>query len=181
MAQQFLGEIRCFGFNFQPFGWALCDGRLLQISQNTALFSLIGTFYGGNGTTTFGLPDLRSRAPMHWGNQGGFSGSTVIGEAQGTETVTLISGQLPVHTHAVTTEFLPPGGAAQRVATATSSASIGTSYPNAIYKASSPTPDTAFANSTIGVAGGSQPHDNMQPYLTLNFCIALTGVFPARN
>jgi microcystin-dependent protein len=179
MANPFVGEIRCFGFNFAPLGWALCNGQLLSISQNTALFSLLGTNFGGNGTSTFGLPNLQGNVPMHWGTSpGGFN--SVIGEVQGSSTVTLLSSQIPIHNHPIVSQVVAPGGAAEHAATPSSGASIGPSNPDGLYN-TSPTINATLSPSTIGATGGSQPHDNMQPYLTLNFCIALQGVFPARN
>ena len=177
MANPFVGEIRCFGFNFAPLGWALCNGQLLSISQNTALFSLLGTNFGGNGTTTFALPNLQGNVPMHWGNSGF---NSVIGEVQGGSTVTLTSNQIPIHNHAIISQVVATGGAAEHAATPSSGASIGPSNPDGLYN-TLPTINATFSPSTIGVTGGSQPHDNMQPYLVLNFCIALQGVFPARN
>jgi len=179
MTQPFVGEIRCFGFTFAPFGWASCNGQILPISQNTALFSLLGTSFGGNGTSTFALPNLQGNVPMHWGlGPGGFD--TSIGEVQGNSTVTLISGQIPAHNHTVVSQVVAPGGAAEHAAAPQSGASIGPSNPDGLY-GTSPTINAVFSPSTIGVTGGSQPHDNMQPYLALNFCIALQGVFPSRN
>jgi microcystin-dependent protein len=179
MTSPFVGEIRCFGFNFAPTGWALCNGQLLSISQNTALFSLLGTNFGGDGQSTFGLPDLQGNVPMHWGNgPGGFTSE--IGEVQGSSTVTLLSSQIPIHNHAIISQVVAPGGAAEHAATPPSGASIGPSNPDGLYN-TSPTINATFSPSTIAATGGSQPHDNMQPYLTLNFCIALQGVFPARN
>jgi microcystin-dependent protein len=179
MTNPFVGEIRCFGFNFAPVGWALCDGQLLSISQNTALFSLLGTQFGGNGTTNFALPNLQGNVPTHQGT--GPNGiSTVMGDVQGSSTVTLTSNQIPIHNHAIVSQVVAPGGAAEHAATPSSGASIGTTNPDGLYK-TTPTINAMFSASAIGITGGSQPHDNMQPYLTLNFCIALTGVFPARS
>jgi len=174
MSNPFVGEIRCFGFNFAPRGWAFCNGQLLSISQNTALFSILGTTYGGNGTSTFGLPNLQGKVPMHP------SGNTVLGEVQGSPTVALASTQIPIHTHTVTAAIIAPGGAAEHTATPTASTFIGPSSPDQLYK-TSPTLNATFSSTVISTAGASLPHENMQPYLALNFCLALQGVFPARN
>jgi microcystin-dependent protein len=172
MAEPFLGEIRMFGFNFAPQGWAMCNGQLLPISQNTALFALIGTFYGGNGTTNFALPNLQSSVAIHQGQGPGLS-PYEIGQSGGTENVTLLQGQMPEHTHVVNASQSPgtgtrPAGAVLARATAD------------IYAAAADGSTTMNAG-TIGSAGGGQPHSNIQPYLTVNFCIALQGIFPSRN
>jgi microcystin-dependent protein len=172
MADPFVAEIRIFGFNFAPKGWALCKGQLLPISQNTALFSLLGTTYGGDGKTTFALPNLEGSAPMHPGQGPGLSLHD-LGEMSGSETVSLLQSEIPAHAHslmsqvAVANRSNPIGNAIARV---------GATGPYA------PTGPTAAQLSATAVApaGGGQPHNNMQPYLTLNFCIALQGVFPAR-
>ena len=183
MSNPYLGEIRCFGFNFAPVGWAMCNGQLLPISQDTALFSLLGTTYGGNGTSNFALPNLQGQIPMHWGNGTGLS-PTVIGEAQGTSTVTVTSSALPQHTHTLTAYVTAPGGAPERLASPDLATSyIGPSNPDAIYL-TGPTAgqiNTSFNPAVIGTTGSGLAHDNMQPYLVLNFCIALQGVFPSRN
>jgi len=179
MSQPFIGEIRCFGFQFAPVNWALCDGQLLPISNFDALFAILGTTYGGDGQTTFALPNLQGRVPMHWGNgAGGFN--TVIGEVQGTTTVTLTTAQIPQHQHAIDAAVVAPGGAPERTATPSASTYIGTSDPDGLYK-SAPTLDAPFAPAAIGNAGSSLPHENRQPYLALNFCICLNGIFPSRN
>ncbi|MEA2935132.1 MAG: hypothetical protein QOD74_1778 [Variibacter sp.] len=179
MAEPYVGEIRCFGFNFAPRNWAFCNGQLLPIASNTALFSLLGTTYGGNGQTTFALPDLRGRGPMHWGSPPGLN-ATDLGEMQGAPTVTLGPQQMPAHNHTVTAANIRPGGAAQHAATPSTATYLGPSNPDGLYK-TSPTLDAPFSTATIGTAGGSVPHENMQPYLAVNFCIALSGIFPARN
>jgi microcystin-dependent protein len=179
MSQPFVGEIRCFGFQFAPVNWAFCNGQLLPISEFDVLYAVIGTTYGGDGQSTFALPNLQGAVPMHWGNGvGGFN--TQIGQVQGSTIVTLTQAQMPQHRHAITTAVVAPGGAPERTATPSASTNIGTSDPDGLYK-STPTLDAAFAPAAIGSAGGSQPHDNMQPYLALNFCISLFGVFPSRN
>ncbi|WXH29301.1 hypothetical protein WA016_03259 [Myxococcus stipitatus] len=174
LVDQFIGEIRIFAGNFAPRGWALCEGQLLPIAQNTALFSILGTTYGGNGQTTFALPDLRGRYPMQSGQGPGLS-PRVLGEQAGVETVTLIQTQMPAHNHSLNVSALDgdtetPSGtllAADSSATTTN------------YRAG---PIDATMNAmAIGVSGGTQPHENMCPFLVLNFMIALEGVFPARG
>jgi microcystin-dependent protein len=165
MAEPFIGEVKIVGFNFAPRGWAFCNGQLLPIAQNQALFSLLGTMYGGNGQTTFALPDLRGRVPIHMGN--GFT----QGQSGGEENHALTINELPIHTH------LPQGDSG--------SANAGTPVGNT-WAAQDAAPYASTANvamnaTTIGTAGGSQPHSNLSPYLTLNFCIALVGIFPSRN
>ena len=172
MSEPFVGEIRMFGFNFEPQGWAFCDGRLLPISQNAALFSLLGTTYGGDGVSTFALPDLRSRVPVSLGQGEGLS-SYAEGQAGGTETVTITPAQMPAHTHAVNASSSP--AASERPACCVLARSPDHSY------IPEPDTDTVMNAKMIGAAGNSQPHDNIQPYLVLNFCIALQGVFPARD
>lgn len=168
----FVGQIMMFGGNFAPRDWALCNGQLLPIAQNTALFSLLGTTYGGNGQTTFALPDLRGRVPVHQ------AAAHTIGESSGTESVTLITSQLPAHSHAVNTS----GSASDKPATDTDPAGRVLAVPNDGGNSFS-----ATANGVLGgtvntaIQGGTQPHSNMQPYTCVNFCIALAGVFPARN
>jgi microcystin-dependent protein len=181
MANPYIGEIRCFGFNFAPVGWAFCNGQLLSIAQNEALFAIIGTTYGGDGQTTFGLPNLQGQIPMHWGNgPGGFN--TSIGQVQGTTSVTLTTNQIPAHTHSVTAMEVPSGGVPERTAVPNSNTYFGpTQPPNAAYNLTPPSVTAAFSSKAIATQGGSQPHDNMQPYLVLNFCIALEGIFPSRN
>ncbi len=177
----FLGQITLFPFNFAPHGWALCEGQLLPIAQNTALFSLLGTYYGGNGTSTFALPDLRGRAPIGQGQGLGLS-SYPIGAQQGVETVALSSSQSPAHSHpflafAVPATASAPGGAlpAEGHGTGRGGASVNTYAP--LQNATA----TTLAAGQAGPAGGNQPHSNLQPYLTLNWCIALQGVFPSRS
>jgi microcystin-dependent protein len=171
MADPFVAEIRIFGFNFAPKGWAQCNGQLLPISQNTALFSLLGTFYGGDGKSTFALPNLQSSAPMDQGQSAGTSDRTV-GEAAGSQHVTLLESELPIHAHALNavestaTERQPPS---QLFAVGEAMSFYRTAQPN-----------TTMHPGILAAAGGSLPHNNMQPFLTLNFCIALQGVFPPR-
>ncbi|HEX5502327.1 MAG TPA: tail fiber protein [Thermomicrobiales bacterium] len=168
----FLGEIRMFGGNFAPKGWAFCNGQLLPIAQNTALFSLLGTTYGGNGQTTFGLPDLRGRAPLHWGQGPGLSPYTQ-GEQGGQEQITLISGQMPTHAHAA--NAVAGGGNNSSPAGNVWAASTTR---DSIYASGSP--GTTMNPAAIGNAGGNQPHENRQPYLTVSFIIALEGIYPTR-
>jgi microcystin-dependent protein len=172
MADPFVAEIRIFPFNFAPTGWAFCDGQLMPLSQNTALFSLLGTTYGGNGKSTFALPDLQGRAPMQPGQGPGLS-LRDLGEQGGVDTVTLLTTEIPLHTHNLlasseTGEDRPPAGKSFARSTG------GNLYGNP----ASPTP---MAFEMIPIAGGSLPHNNLQPYLTLHFCIALQGVFPPRG
>jgi microcystin-dependent protein len=178
MSSPFVGEIRCFGFNFAPANWAFCNGALISIAQNATLFNLIGTTYGGDGVNTFGLPDLRGRVPMHQGNALGIN--SVMGTLQGTETVTLLTGQIPAHTHLITSTIVAPGGINEHVATPTTSTFIGPSAPDQVYNGS-PTINAQFASSAIGSTGASQPHENRQPLLVLNFCISLFGIYPSQS
>jgi microcystin-dependent protein len=172
VADQFLAEIRIFPFSFAPQGWALCNGQLLPISQNTALFSLLGTFYGGDGKSTFALPDLQGNAPLHSGQGNGLT-ERFLGETAGSETVTLIQSEMPFHSHAMNGATLDPATAKA----VNPDASWGITQGGGIYQASA---NTTLAPEALAVAGGSLPHNNMQPYLTLNFCIALQGIFPPR-
>lgn len=173
MSEAFLGTIRLVGFNFAPVGWALCQGQTLAINTNPALFSLLGTTFGGDGLNNFNLPDLRGRVAIGQGQGPGLS-NYIEGQAGGAETVTLTGGQAPTHTHtmmAAATVTAPNPG---------SSLVLGTPAAAAvrIYGSSSPTP---LAPSSIGPFGSSGPHDNRQPYLGLNYIIALSGVFPSQN
>lgn len=177
MSEPFIGQIMMFAGNFAPRGWQFCQGQLISIAQNTALFSILGTTYGGNGTTTFALPDLRGRYPMQPGQGPGLSPRT-LGEQGGSENVTLISTQMPAHTHALTAsgaqgdQFSPEGHvSAVQV-------DPNTQQPVNMYSA---TPNTTMNPAAVGVAGGSQPHNNMSPYTCINFIIAMEGIFPSRN
>jgi len=180
MSQPYLGEIRMFGGNFAPRGNALCAGQLLSIAQNTALFSLLGTFYGGNGVQTFALPDLRGRLPINQGNGPGLT-PRVIGEQSGSENVTLIQTEMPQHNHLVnaTTDAgnLPGPGPKAIPASPTDGTNPGTLY---VVPPGTVTP-VAMASQSLPVAGGSQPHQNMMPSLCITFIIALQGIFPSRN
>ncbi|MCW2738051.1 tail fiber protein [Nocardioides sp.] len=173
MADPFVAEIRIFPFNFAPKGWAWCDGQLLPLSQNTALFSLLGTTYGGNGKSNFALPNLQGSAPMQPGQGPGLSLHD-LGETGGSETVTLLESEMPAHTHAVNASSGPAilqAPAADRV--------LGRAN-TTVYRANPDNP-VALAPEALAPAGGDQPHNNMQPYLTFYFNIALQGVFPPRT
>lgn len=176
MANQFLGEIRMVGFNFPPQGWATCDGQLLSISQNTALFSLLGTQYGGDGQTTFALPDLRGRVPVHQGQGPGLSGY-LIGEQGGTENVTLTQSQMPAHTHTIVVNDNTTGIAASGSGNYLNSK---TESGESVTSGSPPSAPVTLNSAAVNNSGGSQPHTNRQPYLCINFIIALTGIFPSR-
>lgn len=171
MSEPFLGEIRLFGFNFAPTGWAFCQGQLMPISQNTALFSLLGTQFGGDGRSTFALPDLRGRVAMSLG-QGPTLQNYDIGQVGGAEVVTLNATQMPQHAHNVMANGSPATGS--RPAGAVLARTSGNVYAAA--------PDgTAMNAGTVAAAGGGQPVDLHQPFLVVNFCIALQGIFPSRN
>ena len=173
MADQFLAEIRIFGFNFPPTGWAFCDGQLLPLSQNTALFALLGTNYGGDGRSTFGLPDLKGMAPMFHGQGPGLS-LRDLGQEGGSETVTLIETEIPSHSHSIRVSIAD--GPAELSDPANSALGVSS---RPLYKAT--TGDSFMASQALSPAGGGLPHNNMQPYLVLNFCIALQGIFPPRQ
>ncbi len=172
MADPFVAEIRIFPFNFAPRGWAFCNGQILPISQNTALFSLLGTTYGGNGQTTFALPDMQGNAPMHPGQGPGLSLHD-LGEMSGTPAVTLLESEIPAHTHVLRGSIA--------VADSPNPAGADTAGPSSdnIYAPAANLVNMAFQ--ALPPAGGSLPHNNMMPYLTLNFNIALQGVFPPRS
>jgi microcystin-dependent protein len=175
VANQFLGEIRIFPFGFAPNGWASCNGQVLPISQNTALFSLFGTYYGGNGTTTFGLPNLQGASPLHQGQGPGLSPYD-IGDTGGSQTVTVLSAQLPPHPHTLQGDGRPGD-----LNTPSSATVLARSSPS-IYKTSAGAATAAMAAQVLGGSGGgSGPHNNLMPYLTLNFCVALQGVYPTRS
>lgn len=175
MADPFVAEIRIFPFNFPPRGWAWCDGQLLPLSQNTALFSLLGTVYGGNGMNNFALPDLRGRAPMHPGQGPGLS-LRDLGEAGGSETVTLLQTEIPSHSHALR----PNNDGATTNAPSGQLAARPFGRGNNLYTTMT-APLQMMAREALAPAGGGQPHNNMQPYLTFHFCIAMQGVFPPRT
>jgi microcystin-dependent protein len=174
MSDQFIAEIRIFPFNFAPNGWAMCDGQILPISQNTALFSLLGTTYGGDGKNNFGLPNIQGRSVMHPGQMPGSGIVHNLGEMAGSETVSLQLSEIPSHNHNVGAQTVPLGSVATPAGNVLTRPASGNLYtaPNTQMVTMSP--------SALGPAGGDLPHNNMQPYLTLNFCIALQGIFPAR-
>jgi microcystin-dependent protein len=179
MSQPYLGEIRIFGGNFAPRGNAMCNGQLLAISQNTALFSILGTTYGGNGTTNFALPDLRGRVPIHMGQGPGLS-NYVLGQQDGSEAVTLNTTQIPSHTHTATAHCHSEAGNSKDPTSNVWSKDAGVS--SAVFSTSSPDGTMNSAAVTVdNSGGGNQPHPNIQPYLTVNFIIALEGIFPSRN
>jgi microcystin-dependent protein len=172
MSDQFLAEIRIFPFNFPPTGWAFCNGQIMPLSQNTALFALLGTTYGGDGKSTFALPDLQGSAPMQPGQGQGLS-LRDLGEQSGVESITLLVSEIPFHTHGMMASLddgdikIPGPGR-----------SLAKSTGNSIYAAA--TDNSTLAFQSLPQAGGGLPHNNMQPYLALNFCIALQGIFPQR-
>jgi microcystin-dependent protein len=170
-----IGEVRMFAGNFAPRSWALANGQILSIAQNTALFSILGTMYGGNGQTTFGLPDLRSRFPIGAGQGPGLS-TRSEGEVGGEETVTLLQSEMPAHTHAL--QASSAAGTHIRPQTRVL-AKVDPVTGNNIYNAGPP--DSAMAAESIGLTGGSQPHDNMPPYMGINFIICIEGIYPSRN
>lgn len=171
MADPFIAEIRIFPFNFAPRGWAWCDGQLMPLSQNTALFSLLGTTYGGNGKSNFALPDLQGRAPMQPGQGPGLSLHD-LGETGGSETVTLLESEMPAHSHALNTSQ------SDGISSTPIGQQLATGIGLGMYAA--PSALAAMSPNALAPAGGDQPHNNMQPYLTFYFCIALQGIFPAR-
>lgn len=174
MATPFIGEIRMFGGNFAPVGWAFCDGQLQSIAGNDALFALIGTTYGGDGQVTFALPDLRGRLPLHIGSGGSLS--YTLGERAGVESVTVTTSQMPIHTH---TLF----GSGNQASTTTPSSSVlpGVAALATILAYGTDAPSTPTRADAISAAGGSQPHSNMQPFTCINFIISLFGIFPTQS
>ena len=166
MAQPYVGEIRMFAGNFNPAGWMFCEGQLLPISENETLFQLIGTTYGGDGESTFALPDLRGRIPLHQGN--GF----ILAETGGVEEVTLTTQQIPSHTH----PFLASGALGNQ---GTVAGNLCANSNGALYYIDSTPPNVSMNNASISPVGGSQPHTNFQPYLCINFIISLFGIFPS--
>ena len=170
MADQFVAEIRILPFNFAPIGWALCNGQLMPITQNTALFSLLGTFYGGDGKSTFALPDLQGMASMQQGQGPGLS-QYFLGQTSGQENVTLLTSEMPAHNHILKDS---PNNA-EATSSTNNSLAIASS---AIYSASAA--NDTMAGGALFPSGGDSPHSNMMPYLTMNFCIALQGIFPQR-
>jgi microcystin-dependent protein len=180
MSSPFVAEIRMFGFNFAPTGWVQCNGQLLPISQNTALFSLLGTFYGGDGKSTFALPGLQDSVPIHQGQGAGLS-QRFLGEIGGTPSVTLLISEIPLHNHA---PQVSPNDATTAVANGAvigkSKWDDGQGTTGAVSTFSAQPADTMLQPLALAVVGSSLPHNNLMPYLTVNFCIALQGVFPPR-
>jgi microcystin-dependent protein len=173
MADQFVAEIRLFGFNFAPTGWAQCNGQIMQLSQNTALFSLLGTTYGGDGRSTFALPDLQGAVPIAPGQGPGLP-LYDLGQTGGSATVMLLQSEIPNHTHTASASTVPLGTVAQP------SSAVGYSRP-ASGNAYGTGAQTTMAPTALTPAGNSVPHNNLQPYLVLNYCIALQGIFPPRG
>jgi microcystin-dependent protein len=173
MSDQFLAEIRAFPFNFPPTGWAFCAGQIMPLSQNTALFALLGTTYGGDGKSTFALPDLQGNVPMQPGQGQGLS-ERFLGEQSGAETITLLQSEIPVHTHQLFAVSEPGDLQGPDPARSLARTGNGFCYHTAL------SPAVNMAPQSLSVSGGSLPHNNMMPYLTLNFCIALQGIFPQR-
>ncbi|GAA4824269.1 tail Collar domain-containing protein [Marinicella pacifica] len=171
MSEPFLAEIRIVGFNFAPRGWAFCDGQILPINQNQSLYSLLGTTYGGDGRTSFALPDVRGRVPIHVGNSGGGTHHT-LGQKTGEETHTLSVAEMPQHQH-------PVNGTGNTATEATPNSNLLPAVNNGKPYAS--TASAPMGDNTIAPVGGGQAHNNMQPYLAMNYCIALQGLFPSRN
>jgi microcystin-dependent protein len=177
MSNPFVAEIRVVGFNFAPRGWASCDGQLLPISQNTALFSLLGTFYGGDGKSNFALPNFEGSAPMHWGSGAGLTQRS-LGQTGGEPNVTLLQSELPAHPH--TLQGRPVPGSLTTPANTDAMARVNPTT-SEIYKAPAGAATVTMNPLSIGPAGNGLPHNNMQPYLCLFFIIAMQGVYPARN
>ena len=177
MSEPFVAEIKIFAGNFAPRGWAFCNGTLLQIAQNTALFSLIGTTYGGDGRVTTGLPNLQGRAPMHWGQGPGLT-RRVIGQTGGVETVTLTEAQMAAHTHAATGN-VSVGGSANSASPVNNAPAGEPMSVTAFY--SDETPDALMGDAPLASTGGGQAHNNVQPYLAINYVIALVGLYPSRS
>jgi microcystin-dependent protein len=172
MTSPYLGEIKLMPWSFAPRGWAFCAGQIMSISQNAALFSLLGTTYGGNGTSNFALPDLRGRVPIHRDQQGVYPQGAMEGEEQ----ETLSISEMPAHNHAFLGTSALAGGSAPTGGTILAAPSPNT---GALYGPD--TTPTALKANSISTVGGNQPHNNMQPFLTMNYCIALSGIFPSRN
>jgi len=179
MSDAYIAEIRIFGFNFAPKSWANCSGQLVSIAQNTALFSLLGTTYGGNGQTTFALPDLRGRAPIHWGQGAGLSPVT-LGQFSGEENHTLLTTEMPMHNHT----FQATTAAATKKPVNLGLFADDVDSQAVDYFATFNAPGSSYVNLnplSMPPMGGSQPHNNMQPYLVLNICICMFGIYPSRN
>ncbi len=179
MSEPFIGEIRMWACNYAPRGWAFCHGGTMSITDNTALFSIIGTVYGGDGRTTMGLPNLQGRAPMLWGRGPGLT-NHLQGETSGKPTVPLEQSQIPSHDH-ILTGMKETGTSGTPDPTLYMGADRGKQGDNILYLSSDPTSNTSLAPETLATAGASQPHENRQPYSAVNFCIALIGLYPTRN
>jgi len=183
MSNAFIGEVRAFGFNFAPRNFVTCSGQTLSIAQNTALFSILGTTYGGNGTTTFALPDLRGRVGLRTGQGPGLTNYS-LGQQTGTETETLLIGQIPTHSHAPSSRTKPGTADGRRVPVAgdyLTRLNVTFNAPGLTWRSAPLTSPTTLHPSAVAVQGGNQPHTNLQPYLALNYCICLFGIFPSRN
>ena len=180
MSEPFLGEIRMVGWNFAANGWALCNGQLMSISQYSALFSLLGTTYGGNGTTNFALPDLQGRVPINQGTGLGLSPYT-IGQSSGSENITLLANQMPVHSHLMGVSNLPGAVADPTNAISGQGNAGGGRSPVPVSNYVSTAATGTLAPTAIASSGGNLPHSNIQPFLCINFIIALNGIFPSRN
>jgi len=178
MSQPFVGEIRMFGGSFAPAGWAFCAGQLLPIAENDTLFVLIGTTYGGDGQETFGLPDLRGRVPVHAGTGGG--STFTLGETGGTESVTLTTQQLPSHNHLVASTTAGDSGTPGPTTIMADQGPAG-APPVTAYLPFAAANQVALRNTIVGLTGGNQPHDNMQPFLVVSYIISLFGIFPSQN
>lgn len=176
----FVAEIRIFPFNFAPKGWAFCDGQLLPLSQNTALFSLLGTTYGGDGKSTFALPNLQGAIPISWGQGPGLE-NYVLGESEGTETITLLQTELPLHTHALNASTANANTSSPTNALIAKGGYSAQGKSGAVSTYTVTAPSVSMNPQAVNPAGSSFPHNNMMPYLTLNFCIAMQGVFPPRT
>jgi microcystin-dependent protein len=180
MSEPFIGEVRMFAGNFAPRGWAFCNGQLLSIAQNTALFSILGTTYGGDGQTTFALPNLQGRFPMHWGNGQGLSQRT-LGELSGTESVTILTNQMPAHSHGIAANT-SDGNTEGPAGAVWARAVDGSGNPVSAYASGlNPPANTTMAPQAVSPTGGSQPLPVMNPFTCLSFIVALEGIFPSRS
>jgi microcystin-dependent protein len=180
MSEPFMGEVRMFGGNFAPRGWAFCNGQLLSIAQNSALFSLLGTTYGGDGVQTFALPNMQGRFPMHWGNGQGLTQRT-LGEMSGTENVTILTSQMPSHNHPIGANT-SDGNTEAPAGAVWARAVDGSSNPVSAYASGlNPVTNTAMAPQAVGAAGGGQPVPVMNPFTCVSFIIALEGIYPSRS
>jgi microcystin-dependent protein len=178
MSAPYIGEIRAFGFNFPPYGWFPCDGQLLSISQYTTLFAIIGTYYGGNGTTNFAVPNLQGNVPFHWGNGTGLP-QYVLGEQVGVPAVTLTTSEMPAHVHVINASVATD--TTEATATPAVNTTLGGGAPGFIWYKQSGATVAPFSPKAVGLSGSSFPHQNMQPFLVIQYCIAYLGIFPSRN